>query len=119
MMGIIMSIMIAFSIAAVANCVNVAVAQYDPTTGRPLYSPPSPPSSPSSAGNITAPAGNITAPAGNITAPDGNSTIIGPAPGPTIVGPSSLVASPITSENQGNVNTQITPSNKSSLEQVE
>ncbi|MGH9975932.1 MAG: hypothetical protein ACRD8Z_08875 [Nitrososphaeraceae archaeon] len=105
MMGIIMLIMIAFSIAAVANCVNIAFAQYDPTTGRPLNLPPSSPSSPSSAGNITAPAGN--------------STIIGPAAGPTIVGPSSIVASPITGENQGNVNTAITPSNKSSLVQHE
>jgi hypothetical protein len=116
---LLMSTLIAFGIATVPNCVNIALAQFNPNTDQPSTSPspptiPSPPPSPNEQ-----PAEVNSSPSANITAPAGNSTTIGPAQGPTIVGPSSIVASPITCENQGNVNTAITPSNKSSLEQHE
>jgi hypothetical protein len=45
-------------------------------------------------------------PAGNISAPAVNSTTIGIPESPTIVGPSSLVASPITSEATGTNSTE-------------
>ena len=114
---------------------------FSPSTGQPpsSLSPPSTPSTPSTpppsntnqpvetnpshAGNGTAPVvnstastGNGTAPTGNGTAPVVNSSTIGPPPSPTIVGPSSFTASPITSENQGKLNTSSTsPSNNGSV----
>jgi len=45
-------------------------------------------------------------PAGNTSAPAVNSTTIGIPESPTIVGPSSLVASPITSEANGTNSTE-------------
>jgi hypothetical protein len=81
-MGIILkSTMISFGIATIAFCINIALAQIDP-------------------------AGNISAPTGNISAPAVNSTTIGIPESPTIVGPSSLVASPITSEANGTNSTE-------------
>jgi len=66
--------------------------------------------------NGTAPVVNGTAPVVNGTAPVVNSSTIGPPPSPTIVGPSSFTASPITSENQGKLNTSSTsPSNNGSV----
>ncbi|MFZ0203746.1 MAG: hypothetical protein WBM37_00640 [Nitrososphaeraceae archaeon] len=82
MMGIILkSTMISFGIATIAYCINIALAQIDP-------------------------AGNISAPTGNTSAPAVNSTTIGIPESPTIVGPSSLVASPITSEANGTNSTE-------------
>jgi hypothetical protein len=82
MMGIILkSTMIGFGIATITYCINIALAQIDPT-------------------------GNISAPAGNTSAPAVNSTTIGIPESPTIVGPSSLVASPITSEANGTNSTE-------------
>jgi hypothetical protein len=82
MMGIILkSTMISFGIATIAYCINTVLAQIDP-------------------------AGNISAPTGNISAPAVNSTTIGIPESPTIVGPSSLVASPITSEATGTNSTE-------------
>jgi hypothetical protein len=89
MMGIILkSTMISFGIATIAYCINIALAQID------------------SAGNISAPTGNTSAPTGNTSAPAVNSTTIGIPESPTIVGPSSLVASPITSEATGTNSTE-------------
>jgi len=66
--------------------------------------------------NGTAPVVNGTAPVVNGTAPVVNSSTIGPPPSPTVVGPSSFTASPITSENQGKLNTSsISPSNNGSV----
>lgn len=109
MMGIILkSTMIGFGIAIITYCINIALAQIDPTTERPTTSLSQPPTkqpvavNPASAGNISAPAGNISAPAAV------NSTTIGIPESPTIVGPSSLVASPITSEANGTNSTNST-----------
>ena len=132
--------MIVIGIATIANSVNIASAQFNsnipfsPSTGQPpsSLSPPSTPSAPSTpppsdtnqpvetnpshAGNGTAPVVNGTAPVVNGTAPVVNSSTIGPPPSPTIVGPSSFTASPITSENQGKLNTSSTsPSNNGSV----
>jgi hypothetical protein len=114
-----MSTLIVFGIAAVPNCVNIVLAQFSPNTGQPStsLSPPTIPSRPSLSNDQ--PAEVNSSPSANITAPAENSTIIGPSPGPTGVGPSSIIASPITCENQGNVNTGITPSGKGSLEKKE
>ena len=133
---ILMSTMIAIGIVTIANSINIALAQFNPnipfspSTGQSpsSLSPPSTPSTPST--QPTPPTHtnqpvkvkppkhllvNITAPAGNITAPVVNSSTIGPPPRPIVVGPSSFTASPITSENQGNVNaTPIIPSNNGS-----
>ncbi|HEY6405390.1 MAG TPA: hypothetical protein VIX38_04880 [Nitrososphaeraceae archaeon] len=73
--------MISFGIATIAYCINIALAQIDP-------------------------AENNSAPAENISAPAVNSTTIGIPESPTIVGPSSLVASPITSEATGTNSTE-------------
>ena len=127
---ILMSTMIAIGIVTIANSINIALAQFNPnipfspSTGQSpsSLSPPSTPSTPSTQSTPPShthqpvkvnppPAGNITAPAGNITARVVNSSTIGPPPRPIVVGPSSFTASPITSENQGNVNaTSIIPS---------
>ena len=132
--------MIVIGIATIDNSVNTTFAQFNPnipfspSTGQPpsSLSPPSTPSAPSTpppsdtnqpvetnpshAGNGTAPVVNSTAPTGNSTAPVVNSSTIGPPPSPTIVGPSSFTASPITSENQGKLNTSSTsPSNNGSV----
>src|SRR5689334_6775937 len=125
--------MIVIGIATIDNSVNTTLAQFNPnipfspSTGQPpsSLSPPSAPSAPStpppSATNQpveTNPshAGNGTAPVGNSTAPVVNSSTIGPPPSPTVVGPSSFTASPITSENQGKLNTSSTsPSNNGSV----
>jgi len=132
--------MIVIGIATIDNSVNTTLAQFNPnipfspSTGQPpsSLSPPSTPSAPSTpppsdtnqpvetnpshAGNGTAPVVNGTAPVVNGTAPVVNSSTIGPPPSPTIVGPSSFTASPITSENQGKLNTSSTsPSNNGSV----
>ena len=118
MSPILITTMIVIGITAIANCVNIAAAQFDsnlpfdPSTGQPpsSLSPPSPPSSPNPPAPTDQPAEVIQMPAGNITTPV-NSTTIGPPPGPVIVGPSNFTASPITSENQGYVNATSTLSN--------
>jgi len=134
------STIIVIGIATIDNSVNTTLAQFNPnipfspSTGQPpsSLSPPSTPSAPSTpppsdtnqpvetnpshAGNGTAPVVNGTAPVVNGTAPVVNSSTIGPPPSPTIVGPSSFTASPITSENQGKLNTSSTsPSNNGSV----
>jgi hypothetical protein len=131
-MGIILVLgIIAIGIVTIGNCISVALASTNipptvPSTGQPSssLSPPSQPSQPSlHTPNIAGPTevnpasgGNNTTPGGNNTTPGGNNTNIGPPPAPIIVGPSSFTASPITDENQINVNTTpITPSNGSSL----
>jgi hypothetical protein len=137
---LLISTMIVIGIATIDNSVNTTLAQFNPnipfspSTGQPpsSLSPPSTPSAPSTpppsdtnqpvetnpslAGNGTAPVVNGTAPVVNGTAPVVNSSTIGPPPSPTIVGPSSFTASPITSENQGKLNTSSTsPSNNGSV----
>ena len=137
---LLISAMIVIGIATIDNSVNTTLAQFDPnipfspSTGQPpsSLSPPSAPSAPSTpppsdtnqpvetnpshAGNGTAPVISSTAPTGNSTAPVVNSSTIGPPPSPTVVGPSSFTASPITSENQGKLNTSSTsPSNNGSV----
>jgi hypothetical protein len=128
--------MIVIGIATIDNSVNTTLAQFNPnipfspSTGQPpsSLSPPSAPSAPSTPSTPppsdtnqpveTNPshAGNGTAPVVNSTAPVVNSSTIGPPPSPTIVGPSSFTASPITSENQGKLNTSSTsPSNNGSV----
>lgn len=115
---ILITTMIVIGITAIANCVNIAAAQFDsntpfnPSTGQPpsSLSPPSPPSSPNPPASTDQPAEVIQMPARNITTPV-NSTTIGPPPGTVIVGPSNFTASPITSENQGYVNATSTLSN--------
>lgn len=104
MTGIILkSTMFGFGIATFAYCFNIALAQIDPSAGQSTTSLSQPPAEqpagvhPAS-GGIT-PAGNISA--GNISGPAVNSTTIGIPESPTIVGPSSYVASPITSEANG------------------
>ena len=128
MSPILITTMIVIGITAIANCVNIAAAQFDsnlpfdPSPGQPpsslsppsppsSLSPPSPPSSPNPPAPTDQPAEVIQMPAaGNITTPV-NSTTIGPPPGPVIVGPSNFTASPITSEHQGYVNATSTLSN--------
>jgi hypothetical protein len=105
-------------IATIENSVNTTLAQFNsnipfsPSTGQPpsSLSPPSTPSTPSLPS--TPPPSDSNQPvktnpshARNSTAPVVNSSTIGPRPGPTVVGPSSFTASPITSENQGKLNT--------------
>jgi hypothetical protein len=125
--------MIVIGIATIDNSVNTTLAQFNPnipfspSTGQPpsSLSPPSTPSAPSTPppSDTNQPvetnpshAGNGTAPVVNSTAPVVNSSTIGPPPSPTIVGPSSFTASPITSENQGKLNTSSTsPSNNGSV----
>jgi hypothetical protein len=104
MTGIILkSTMFGFGIATFAYCINIALAQIDPSAGQSTTSLSQPPAEqpagvhPAS-GNI-APAGNTSG--GNISGPAVNSTTIGIPESPTIVGPSSYVASPITSEANG------------------
>ena len=130
---ILMSTMIAIGIATIANSINIALAQFNPnipfspSTGQSpsSLSPPSTPSTPST--QSTPPSHThqpvkVKPPAGNTTAcwkyycSVVNSSTIGPPPRPIVVGPSSFTASPITSENQGNVNaTSIIPSNNGSF----
>jgi hypothetical protein len=99
MMGIILkSAMISFGIATIAYSINIALAQIDPSTGQSTISLSQPPAEQPVAVN--------PASAGNISAPTVNSTTIGIPESPTIVGPSSLVASPITSEANGTNSTE-------------
>ena len=130
---LLISTMIVIGIATIDNSVNTTLAQFNPnipfspSTGQPpsSLSPPSTPSAPSTPppSDTNQPvetnpshAGNGTAPVVNGTAPVVNSSTIGPPPSPTIVGPSSFTASPITSENQGKLNTSSTsPSNNGSV----
>ena len=116
-MGIfLVSAIIVIGMATMANCINIASAQFNPnlpfipSTGQSpsSLSPPSSPSSPSSPSDNNQPVkanpshtGNNT---GNNTAPIVNSSTIGPPPRPVIVGPSNLTASPIIDENKVNVN---------------
>jgi hypothetical protein len=126
---LLISAMIAIGFVTIANCSNLALAQYStntqstPSSGEPSTSsgPRVPPSSPQS--QIHQPpteanpasTGNNATVAGNNTTVAGNGTTIGPPP-ITIVGPSSFTASPITNENQVNVNTTSTTlGNESSL----
>jgi hypothetical protein len=135
MMGtLLISAMIAIGFVMIANCSNLALAQYStntpstPPSGEPSTSsgprvPPAPQSqihqrpteaNPASTGNNTTVAGNNATAVGNNATAAGNGTTIGP-PAITIVGPSSFTASPITNENQVNVNTTSTQGNESSL----
>jgi hypothetical protein len=99
MMGIILkSTMIGFGIATITYCINIALAQVDPSTGQPITSPSQPPTE--------QPVGVNPASAGNISTPAVNSTTIGIPESPTVVGPSSFVASPITSEANGTNSTE-------------
>jgi hypothetical protein len=109
MTGIILkSTMFGFGIATFAYCINIALAQIDPSAGQSTTSLSQPPAEQPAAvhpasGNI-APAGNSSAgniSAGNISGPAVNSTTIGIPESPAIVGPSNYVASPITSEANG------------------
>jgi hypothetical protein len=121
---ILMSTMIAIGIATIANSINIALAQFNPnipfspSTGQSpsSLSPPSTPSTQSTPPSHThQPVKVKPPPARNITAHVVNSSTIGPPSRPIVVGPSSLTASPITSENQGNVNpTSVIPSNNDS-----
>jgi len=116
MMGILlMSAIIAIGMATMANCVNIALAQFNPnipflpSTGQPpsTLSPPSTASSSSTASSPSNTNQSVNANpshTGNNTAPIVNSSTIGPSPRPVIVGPSNLTASPITDENKVNVN---------------
>src|SRR5215212_3696512 len=137
-MGVIlMSSMIAINIVAMTNCISIAVAQYNPSTGQDTssLSPPSP-SSPSSSPQsssfgqstsssspppnqqpIKAPVVNTSSssPPPNqqpIKAPVVNSSTISSPPNPVLVGPSNFIASPITSEIQENVNATSSPPNE-------
>ena len=130
---LLISTMIVIGIATIDNSVNTTLAQFNPnipfspSTGQPpsSLSPPSAPSAPSTPppSDTNQPvetnpshAGNGTTPVVNGTAPVVNSSTIGPPPSPTVVGPSSFTASPITSENQGKLNTSsISPSNNGSV----
>ena len=106
MMGIILkSTMIGFGIATITYCINIALAQINPSTGQPTTSPSQPPTE-QPVGVNPASAVNISTPAVNISAPTVNSTTIGIPESPTIVGPSSFVASPITSEANGTNSTE-------------
>ena len=98
-MGIILkSTMISFGIATITYCINIALAQIDSSNGQSTTSLSQPPAE--------QPVGVNPASAGNISAPAVNSTTIGIPESPTIVGPSSLVASPITSEANGTNSTE-------------
>ena len=96
-MGIILkSTMISFGIATIAYCINIALAQIDPSTEHSTTSLSQPPTE--QPVGVNPASGNISATAGNISAPVVNNTAIGIPESPTVVGPSSFVASPITSE---------------------
>jgi len=137
-MGVIlMSSMITINIVAMTNCISIAVAQYNPSTGQDTssLSPPSP-SSPSSSPQsssfgqstsssspppnqqpIKAPVVNTSSssPPPNqqpIKAPVVNSSTISSPPNPVLVGPSNFIASPITSEIQEKVNATSSPPNE-------
>lgn len=110
MIGIILkSTMIGFGIATITYCINIALAQIDSSTEQSTSSLSQPPAE-KPAGVNPASAGNISAPGGNTSAPV-NSTTIGIPQGPTVVGPSSFVASPITSEANGTNSTEATGTN--------
>jgi hypothetical protein len=125
---LLISAMIAIGFVTIANCSNLALAQYStntqstPSSGEPSTSsgprvPPAPQSQIHQRPTEANPAstGNNTTVAGNNATVAGNGTAIGPPP-ITIVGPSSFTASPITNENQVNVNTTSTTlANESSL----
>jgi hypothetical protein len=99
MTGIILkSTMFGFGIATFAYCINIALAQIDPPAGQSTTSLSQPPAE--QPAGVHPASGGIT-PAGNISGPAVNSTTIGIPESPTIVGPSSYVASPITSEANG------------------
>ena len=86
--GIILtSSMIAISIAVMTNCIGIAVAQYNPSTGQPTstLSPPSTPSPP-----LSEVQGNEQS-----TEAPNSSTTSSPAE-PVVVGPSHFTSSPIT-----------------------
>ena len=105
MMGIILkSTMISFGIATIAYCINIALAQIDPSTGQSTTSLSQPPAE--QPVGVNPASGNTSAPAGNTSAPAVNSTTIGIPESPTVVGPSSFVASPITSEANGTNSTE-------------
>ena len=128
MATLLISAMIAIGFVTIANCSNLALAQYSTNT---QSTPPSGEHSTSSGPRVPpapqsqiqqrqieanpASTGNNATVSGNNATVSGNGTTIGPAP-ITIVGPSSFTASPITNENQVNVNTtSATPGNGSSL----
>jgi len=125
-MGILLvSAIIAIGMATMANCINIASAQFNPnlpfipSTGQSPsnLSPPSTPSTPS-----TPPPSDTNQPikanpshTGNSTTTIVNSSTIGPPSRPIVVGPSNFTASPISSENQANLNASSTsPSNNGS-----
>jgi len=117
--------MIVIGIATIANSVNITLAQFNPnipfspSTGQSPsnLSPPSTPSTPS-----TPPPSDTNQPikanpshTGNSTTTIVNSSTIGPPSRPIVVGPSNFTASPISSENQANLNASSTsPSNNGS-----
>ena len=131
---ILMSSIIAINIVAMTNCISIAVAQYNPynpSTGQSTssLSPPSTPQSPSLGQSTSspppspppneqptkAPVVNTSSPSPppNATkAPVVNSSTISSPPNPVIVGPSNYIASPITSQNQTNVNATSSPPSK-------
>jgi hypothetical protein len=128
MRTLLISAMIAIGFVTIANCSNLALAQYSTNT---QSTPPSGEHSTSSGPRVPsapqsqiqqrpteanpASTGNNATVAGNNATVAGNGTTIGPPP-ITIVGPSSFTASPITNENQVNVNTtSATLGNESSL----
>jgi hypothetical protein len=107
-MGVIlMSSIIAINIVAMTNCISIAVAQYNPSTGQPTSSL-SPPSTSSPPPNEQP----TKAPVVNTSSPNVNSSTISSPPKPVLVGPSNYVASPITSQNQTNVNATSSPPSK-------
>src|SRR5919197_4582317 len=119
-MGVIlMSSMVAINIVAMTNCISIAVAQYNPSTGQPTssLSPPSTSSSPPSEQPTKAPVVNTSSPSSPPSeqptkAPVVNSSTISSPPNPVLVGPSNFIASPITSQNQENVNATSSPQSK-------
>jgi hypothetical protein len=110
--AILMSSIIAINIVAMTNCISIAVAQYNPSTGHDTssLSPPStsspPPSPPPNEQPTKAPVVNTSSPS-----PPLNVNSSSP-PNPVIVGPSNYIASPITSGNQENVNSTSSPPSK-------
>ena len=84
---ILMSSIIAINIVALINCIGIALAQYNPSTGQPTstLSPPSTPSPP-----LSEVQGNEQS-----TEAPNSSTTSSPAE-PVVVGPSHFTASPIT-----------------------
>jgi hypothetical protein len=111
--------MIVIGIATIANSVNITLAQFNstipfsPSTGQ-SPSNLSPPSTPPPS-DTNQPIKANPSHTGNSTTTIVNSSTIGPPSRPIVVGPSNFTASPISSENQANLNASSTsPSNNGS-----